>query len=203
MGEIDQRCISATTNCRSSLPSRPLRTPGFPTPKPGRRSRSTRSRAPRRSSSAAYAERSAHAFPSGEVSFHTSKDPVGAPIFYRDVPLMPSETEKGVIKPLAANAIHLIQWRLRSIDQPQSRVVLEGHAHLRQLPFLLPRWQDDGHGHGWSAERQGPVCPGSVEAADHDPQPGHGSLEPTHRTGNSRSTGSDSCRRFRPTADTC
>ena len=61
----------------------------------------------------------------GEVSIETSKDPVAAPIFYRDVPLMPSETEKGVIKPLAANAIHLIEWRLRSIDQPQSRVVLQ------------------------------------------------------------------------------
>jgi Flp pilus assembly protein TadD len=67
-----------------------------------------------------------HALPSGQVSIQTSTDPVRAPIFYRDVPLMPSETEKGVIKPLAANAIQLIQWRLRSIDQPQSRVVLEG-----------------------------------------------------------------------------
>ena len=36
----------------------------------------------------------------GRVSIQTSKDPVGAPIFYRDVPLMPSETEKGIIKPL-------------------------------------------------------------------------------------------------------
>ena len=62
----------------------------------------------------------------GQVDISTSKDPVGAPIFYRDVPLMPSETEKGVIKPLAPTAIPLIQWRLRSIDQPQSRVVLEG-----------------------------------------------------------------------------
>ncbi len=67
-----------------------------------------------------------HELPSGQVSIQTSTDPVGAPIFYRDVPLMPSETEKGVIKPLAANAIQLIQWRLRSIDQPQSHVVLEG-----------------------------------------------------------------------------
>jgi Flp pilus assembly protein TadD len=66
------------------------------------------------------------ALASAWVSIQTSRDPVGAPIFYRDVPLMPSETEKGVIKPLAANAIQLIQWRLRSIDQPQSRVVLEG-----------------------------------------------------------------------------
>ena len=62
----------------------------------------------------------------GSVVVKTSKDPVGAPIFYRDVPLMPSETEKGVIKPLAANAISLIQWRLRSVSAPQSRIVLEG-----------------------------------------------------------------------------
>jgi Tfp pilus assembly protein PilF len=61
----------------------------------------------------------------GEASLSTSKDPVGAPIFYRDVPLMPSATEKGVIKPLASNAIHLIEWRLRSIDQTRSRVVLQ------------------------------------------------------------------------------
>jgi tetratricopeptide (TPR) repeat protein len=60
------------------------------------------------------------------VTIQTSKDPVGAPIFYRDVPLMPSETEKGVIKPLATNAIPLIQWRLRNIAMPESRVVLEG-----------------------------------------------------------------------------
>ncbi len=31
----------------------------------------------------------------GRVAIQTSKDPVGAPIFYRDVPLMPSETGKG------------------------------------------------------------------------------------------------------------
>jgi len=62
----------------------------------------------------------------GQTTILTSRDPVGAPIFYRDVPLMPSEGEKGVIKPLASNAIHLIQWRLKSVDQPTSRVVLEG-----------------------------------------------------------------------------
>lgn len=66
------------------------------------------------------------ALSSGQVTISTSADPVGAPIFYRDVPLMPSETEKGIIKPLAENAVQLIQWRLRSIAQPRSRVVLEG-----------------------------------------------------------------------------
>jgi tetratricopeptide (TPR) repeat protein len=61
----------------------------------------------------------------GRVRIRTSKDPVGAPIFYRDVPLMPTETETGEIKPLAPYAVRLIQWRLRSIGDTQSRVVLE------------------------------------------------------------------------------
>ncbi len=49
---------------------------------------------------------------------------MGAPIFYRDVPLMPSEVERGVIKPLAAGAIPLVAWRLRNIAEPSSRVVM-------------------------------------------------------------------------------
>ncbi len=61
----------------------------------------------------------------GRILIRTSKDPVGAPIFYRDVPLMPTETEKGVIQPLAADAVRLIRWRLRDIAEPQSRVVME------------------------------------------------------------------------------
>jgi len=62
----------------------------------------------------------------GRVTIRTSKDPVGAPIFYRDVPLMPSETEKGVIKPLATSSQPLIAWRLRSVSQTSSRIVLTG-----------------------------------------------------------------------------
>jgi hypothetical protein len=62
---------------------------------------------------------------SGTVAIRTSKDPVGSPIFYRDVPLMPSELEKGVIKPLAQSAVPLIAWRLRNVGEPRSRVVLE------------------------------------------------------------------------------
>ena len=62
----------------------------------------------------------------GRVTIRTSRDPVGAPIFYRDVPLMPSEVERGVIKPLAPAAIPLIAWRLRDIAQPQSRLMMEG-----------------------------------------------------------------------------
>jgi tetratricopeptide (TPR) repeat protein len=60
----------------------------------------------------------------GSVTIHTSKDPVGAPIFYRDVPLMPTETEKGQIKPLAPQALPLVNWRLRSIGERDSRLLL-------------------------------------------------------------------------------
>jgi tetratricopeptide (TPR) repeat protein len=65
----------------------------------------------------------------GEVSrshlaLTTSADPVGAPIFYRDVPLMPSAGANGTVQPLSPAAIHLIRWRLRDIRQPESRTVL-------------------------------------------------------------------------------
>mgnify|MGYP005849221531 CR=1 FL=1 len=60
----------------------------------------------------------------GQVAITTSKDPVGAPIFYRDVPLAPTTTEKGVIKPLADDVITLIAWRLRDISRPESRLLL-------------------------------------------------------------------------------
>ncbi len=61
----------------------------------------------------------------GRVTIFTSKDPVGAPIFYRDVPLMPTETEKGSIQPLAPYAVRLIQWRLRDIGERRGRLLME------------------------------------------------------------------------------
>jgi len=60
----------------------------------------------------------------GRVRLTTSKDPVGAPIFYRDVPLMPSEGAKNFNQPLAPSSLFLINWRLRFIDQPQSRLLI-------------------------------------------------------------------------------
>ena len=63
---------------------------------------------------------------SGKVAIQTSADPVGAPIFYRDVPLMPSETETGVIKPLAPAGVPLIAWRLRDVGDAGSRLLMEG-----------------------------------------------------------------------------
>src|SRR5574340_240646 len=62
----------------------------------------------------------------GRVAIRTSRDPVGAPIFYRDVPLMPSELTPGVIKPLSQAAIPLVAWRLRDVGQARSRLLVEG-----------------------------------------------------------------------------
>ena len=60
----------------------------------------------------------------GVMQLRVSADPVNAPIFYRDVPLMPSETEKGFIKPLATSAIPLIAWRMRNVADSSSHVVM-------------------------------------------------------------------------------
>ncbi len=60
----------------------------------------------------------------GQVIIRVSKDPVGAPIFYRDVPLMPNRNVKGVIEPLAQDAVPLICWRLRDLRKPASEIVL-------------------------------------------------------------------------------
>ncbi len=62
----------------------------------------------------------------GKISMQTSMDPVGAPIFYRDVPLIPSELQEGVIKPLAQGDLPLLSWRLRNIAEPRSRLLLTG-----------------------------------------------------------------------------
>jgi len=63
----------------------------------------------------------------GEVRIRTSRDPVGAPIFFRDVPLISVPVgEKGVIMPLPAEAVPLIAWRLRSISETKSKLMMEG-----------------------------------------------------------------------------
>jgi tetratricopeptide (TPR) repeat protein len=68
-----------------------------------------------------------HPVSRGEVSIQTSTDPVGAPIFFRDVPLISVPVgEKGVIMPLPTEAIPLIAWRLRYLAEPKSRLMMEG-----------------------------------------------------------------------------
>jgi Flp pilus assembly protein TadD len=64
-----------------------------------------------------------------QAAMQTSKDPVGAPIFYRDVPLLPPPPEseqRGVIKPLPDSVLPKIKWRLRYIKDTESKTVMEG-----------------------------------------------------------------------------
>ena len=52
------------------------------------------------------------------------EDPVGAPIFFRDVPLIPSVGEKGVISPLPRGALGFVKWELRSVGETKSKVLM-------------------------------------------------------------------------------
>jgi len=59
------------------------------------------------------------------MTLTTSADPVGAPIFYRDVPLLPVPAgEPGVIMPTPPNILPLIMWRLKDISRNDNRLVL-------------------------------------------------------------------------------
>lgn len=63
----------------------------------------------------------------GAVTISTSIDRVGAPIFYRDVPLLlPPVSENGPIAPLPRTAIPFIKWQIRDINQPKSHLVMTG-----------------------------------------------------------------------------
>jgi hypothetical protein len=63
---------------------------------------------------------------SAQLNFSISPDPVGAPIFYRDVPLMPTEVEKGIIQPIVPSAVPYIGWRLRYVNEASTHLLLEG-----------------------------------------------------------------------------
>ena len=63
---------------------------------------------------------------SGVTTLTTSTDPVGAPVFYRDVPLMIAPlVGPGAIQPLPPSALPLIKWELRYIGQPASHTVMQ------------------------------------------------------------------------------
>jgi hypothetical protein len=60
----------------------------------------------------------------GRVRISTSTDTINAPISYRDVRLMPTRNTDGVVQPLLASPVQLINWRIRDIREPESRTVL-------------------------------------------------------------------------------
>jgi tetratricopeptide (TPR) repeat protein len=126
-GEIDPRCVAPTNELPKFTPEQSIAHTWVPDGATWERIKKHSIARPAKLTIIGFSENDPKLARSrGSVAIQTSKDPVGAPIFYRDVPLMPSETEKGIIKPLATSAIPLIQWRLRDVGATQSRVVLEG-----------------------------------------------------------------------------
>jgi Tfp pilus assembly protein PilF len=128
LGEIDQRCISSTNELPHLTADQATAHTWIPDGAAWNaiKKHSVGKAATVAISGLALQGNEPHEVSSGFTELETSKDPVGAPIFYRDVPLVPSETEKGIIKPLAPEAVPLIAWRLKSIDRPESRVLLTG-----------------------------------------------------------------------------
>jgi tetratricopeptide (TPR) repeat protein len=126
IGEIDQRCVSATNQLPTFTPEQAAAHTWIPAAPVWEAIKQHSVSGPAVVTISGFSAQDAkHAISSGRITISTSRDPVGAPIFYRDVPLMPSETEKGIIKPLAPSATRLIQWRLRDIGKTESRVVLK------------------------------------------------------------------------------
>ena len=92
------------------------------------------------------------AFSQSRVTFSTSKDEVRAPIFYRDVPLMPASSNGGAVAPLAHvknPSDPLAHPRHPQAGKPHSA---ERYAYLRQLPLVLGRRQDVRHGYRRAGE---------------------------------------------------
>jgi tetratricopeptide (TPR) repeat protein len=124
IGEIDPLCISTTNKLPELLPSETTAHTWRPDAKTWAAIQSHAVERPATVTITGYSDMG-QPVSRGCMHIQVSKDPVDAPIFYRDVPLMPAETTPGVIAPLAPSAVPLINWRLRSVAEPSSRVILK------------------------------------------------------------------------------
>lgn len=127
IGEIDPRCVAPTNKPPQLTPEQAAARTWTPDPSTWETIKEhSVDRAALITFTGCAGEDCAQPVSRGQVEIRTSKDPVGAPIFYRDVPLMPSEEQKGVIKPLAPGSVPLVAWRLRDISKTSSRLLLTG-----------------------------------------------------------------------------
>lgn len=128
VGEIDERCVKAG----AVEPTPPKEEEGSHSwrPEPAlweQMKRSSIEHAAKLRITGYKDERYKGAVSESEVELRTSRDPVGAPLFYRDVPLIPVPVgERGVINPLPPAAVPLIAWRLKYVNEPGNRKMMEG-----------------------------------------------------------------------------
>jgi len=127
IGEIDPRCVSASNEPPRLTPQQAAARTWIPDALTWEAIKQHSREHPATITIAGYsAGDMAHPTSRGMVTIMTSKHSVGAPIFYRDVPLIPSKTQTGVIQPLAKQDLPLLAWRLRNIAEPRSRLLLTG-----------------------------------------------------------------------------
>jgi Flp pilus assembly protein TadD len=127
IGEIDPRCVSETNELPKLTPQQAAARTWIPDAATWEAIKRHSTEHPATITITGFQDEHVdHLVSRGAVVIQTSRDPVGTPIFYRDVPLMPSELQKGVIKPLAQDALPLIAWRLLNIAEPRSRLLLTG-----------------------------------------------------------------------------
>ena len=176
IGPVDQRCVSTANKLPELTPEQAAAHTWRPEAK-------TWDEIKRRSADRAAVveitglDESGQAVSRGRVTMTTSKDPVGAPIFYRDVPLMPSEGAKGVVQPLAPNKMSLIAWRIRDLSQPQSRVVMSDQHSCANCHSFSADGKTMGMDVDGPGNDKGLYALIPVRQADGHPQPGHGALE--------------------------
>ncbi len=126
VGEIDPRCVSETNELQKLTPQQAAAHTWTPDTETWEIFKKHSLADAAAVTITGFSESQPHkALSRGQVAIQTSKDRVGAPVFYRDVPLMPSATAKGIIQPLSPDKVYLVQWRVRNIGEPQSRVVLK------------------------------------------------------------------------------
>ncbi len=123
IGEIDQRCVTTTNKLPFLTPEQAAAHTWKPDPETWE---AIKRNSVKRPATVMFTGLDSAGRPVGQghVTLSTSKDPVGAPIFYRDVPMSPSMGAKHVVQPLEPSMLYLINWRVRDIGKPESRIVM-------------------------------------------------------------------------------
>ncbi len=124
VGPIDPLCVAPTNKLPQLTPRQAAYRTWTPDPPMWEAIKRRSVTAPATITLRGFTAASGHPVSRGQVAIRTSTDPVGAPIFYRDVPLMPTMTQTGVIRPVPSEAVRLIDWRLRYIGEPRSRLIM-------------------------------------------------------------------------------
>ncbi len=127
IGEIDQRVVASTNQPPVLTPEEAEGHTWTPDEKTWAEIKKNSVNAPARITITGFEDqRRKRAVSRGEVTIRTSRDPVGAPVFYRDVPLIPAEGKKGIISPIPKHMLGMIAWRLRDVSKPGSRLLMTG-----------------------------------------------------------------------------